>query len=199
MQGTLAAGTASSVVSATVFFGLPVGTDIALLGEDDAVVDASTGTVSGSWNLSVLTVSQAALQDYAYFGVHQDKAGNYDLTVPLGYYETPTSAMQVAWLDVYLDPSFNELSRTLVVEDPGGAVGAITPPPGSQLVALVRILSQTTGTIDWATVSGTVFDATQPLSLGTSSVSPATDVYLELDVTDVTNQTDWVSWTGTTP
>ncbi len=192
IRGQLAPGGADNLAKITATYGLVSEGTVILLGDNPGEVDGS-GTVTGSWDITVMGVKQGTKEDYAYLSASRTADGGLLLMVPFGY--RYGGVEQIVFLMLLLDSSGNERSRTFYAQV-GEAWGEFTPAAGSTVSTLLQVMGSG-GSLQWAYAMETALDPRQDLDFLFYSLNPGTQVYLNLTVQDIAGNGDYVSAGGT--
>jgi hypothetical protein len=175
IQGTLAAGSANGLASASLFYGVHVGNFYYLLGDEPAAYD--TATVGASWNFSSLTVFQGSVEAYGYSSF-QASGSNYLLTVDFMYQADSSSSPVYAPRQIAFEVTqagSRIISDTHYVQN-GSTFGELVPKAGSALGPIVKRVEAGSGKIDY------VYGGTTPFMATTgANGQPVFDVGLRFD------------------
>jgi hypothetical protein len=164
LTGTLAAGAAASISSATLTYGLrdAASSTVILLGEQPA--EWNPTTAGGTWDLSILSLSQGTTEGYGYLQLGVTGSGEVEAAIAFGYKATAGAEAQYCIRRMVFDASEKLVqdSYYLVVN---GQAGELTPAAGSELYPLVQQVDAA-GTTTWEYGGSTPFNPKQPINLG---------------------------------
>ena len=194
INAVLTAGTESAVTRAFLAYGLPDGGSGAYL-FGDAPADVTGNAVSGSWDWSILQVTQGAYKEYGYLSVAQVSATLGAASIPLAYDEPGAAALQMAVWRIVFDTGGNIVSNNVFLYS-GGGVAELAPASGSKLRAIVAHMPDfATWTRSWETSAApgsAGFDATQPLGLEFLTLPAGASVAAVLRVENAGGQGAWL-------
>ena len=197
LTGQLQPGTWVNVSSTTLFFGVVIGSDDIMLGDTPGQTSA-TGTMTGSWDASILKISQGSVWTYGYFSISVADAGLAAIDIPLSYKASSASSAQTVFYEIVFDTSSGGatlVSQTFYAVE-NGAYGELTPVAGSTLQTLLPVVSLDTGDSQWQAQSD-IFDATLPLVLGVETLPSGTQIFMGLTAEDYAGNSAWVYGGGT--
>jgi hypothetical protein len=195
VTGQLDTSTTADLASVSLMYGVADAANGVeyILGSNPAQLSDS-GLVTGTWNTSVLTLTQGAATQYGYLALEADEAsGTILASIPLAY-AAPGAAdlAEVIWL-IAMDPTTgNALQSTYYLLSQAGP-GELTPEPGSALYPL--ILQVDANGEQWVVSTQDGFDATQEISLDLQALNPGAVVTIYLLAQDYAGNTDFV-WAG---
>ena len=191
---TLAAGASLNIAQAQLLFGLRLQSgESVIAGDRPATYDDTT--VQGTWDLTVLSVSQGSTMGFAYLSVDQSTQNELSLLIPFAY-SVGGSQPQYVIRDLILDATGKPVQDTYFLQTSAG-VGQLSPEPGSTLQPLVQVID-TQGNVTWA-AGGDPMDATQPIALGMSMLNSGTDAFVALSIIGPSGDGDAVTALVTVP
>lgn len=170
LTGDLAPGAANVITRASMFYGVTLGTDTYLLGDEPTSYSASS--VQASWNLSALVLAQGTNEALGY--ASWEVSGAYWLlTIDFVYQASPTAAAEYAPRQVVLSNSGATIVSDTYYVSNGSTFGELTPVAGSQLTPVVKSID-TNGNVAYALATSTPFTASTD-----ANGRPAFDIKLE--------------------
>lgn len=195
LQGSLVAGTGAYVTSAVVDFGV-VDADsqsVVLLGELPAQVAGDE--VGGTWDLTVLTLSQDGHTAFAYLGLEVE--GAYLIaTIPFAYTVPGAAEAQLALLYYVLEAATGDVVQATYYAVTDGGYGELYPVAGSTLAPIVPVAGADGG-VSWAPTSDQAFDPLREIASDVAPLPEGSYVYASLTVSDFGGHTDTVYATAT--
>ncbi|MEI8095782.1 MAG: clostripain-related cysteine peptidase [Spirochaetales bacterium] len=197
LTGTLPKDVVTKVVEGLFSFGMIDGEDLVFLGDTEVFIDDETGEVSGTWDLQILKMKQGKNEAYCYSSETGKEDGGFEYTIPLRYYEKGKISGDGEDISLVLntDAEYNVTGQEYfsTVHDKWGA---FTPRKGS---VVVPTWERATGDGESVTEATTDvgFDPTKGLTYDYEAIdTETTDIYLELEVYDVGDNSDYVSYEG---
>lgn len=189
VAGNLAAGANAAIATADLHYGFRLNTgEVALLGDQPASFDATT--VTGQWDLSVLTLQQGATTGYAYLSLQASGSSNVAAVIPFAY-SAPGAASEAYCIRQLVFDSNNTLVQDTYYLITDAGVGELTPQSGSTVKPLLQIMDAQ-GNVNWA-YGGDPMNPAAEISMSFSTVNPGTQVYGELRIANAGGQGDLVS------
>ncbi|WP_224247749.1 clostripain-related cysteine peptidase [Hyalangium gracile] len=209
ISSTLATGAAASIARATLFYGLQLGSSYFLLGDEPAEVSATEAV--GSWDRSLLVVSQGTNEAYAYSNI--EYGSDYaSLNIDFAYRASASAPVQLCIRQMVFQATSAGLVKVVdrYYLRNGNAWGELSPQPGSTLNPIVRQLfvdSQGNTTSQYVYSAQTPFVATAAgdgsmvfnMNLQFRAIAKGTPVVVALDVRNASNAGDFVIGAGSLP
>lgn len=194
-SGDLAAGSASSIATAELLYGfrLPNSNDIAILGDVPAQYDGSV--VQGSWDLSVLTLTQGSVTGFAYLSIQTSGSSNWAAVIPFEY-TAPGRDPTYCIRQLIFDASNQLVQDTYYLVTDAG-VGELAPVAGSSVSPLIQLLDAN-GEVSWA-LGGEPMNPAQEIQLGFNYVNSGVQAFGALVIKNSADQGDLVSSLATVP
>jgi hypothetical protein len=176
---------------------------ITFLGDEDAdLSDDGSGTATGTYDLSYLTLSDGIDTTTAYLSLYGERDGDVvQADVPLSYYSPDGQEAGDLILSSVIDAGTGEtLSATYYVfDEESGTYGEFVPEPDWIVVPVVLNVLED-GTEEWLLTSDVgLFADLDSLSYELSALPSGTRLFLELVVVDFGGNADSVSTLYTLP
>jgi hypothetical protein len=146
VQGTLAADGASSVARAVLYEGIVDGNSLIVVGEEPALYGGTS--VAGTWDLSVLSLSQGSNVGYGYSSFSTVDASHAELDVVFAYRKSPSAEAQYCLRSLVFSVDGSggvTLSSDAYFLATNGVFGELSPVAGSTLMPLVKTIDLDTG------------------------------------------------------
>jgi len=198
VDATLAAGALQATTTAFLAYGMPLdGGHAFLLGDLPMQASNVAGEdhLMASWPYAVLHLTQSspAHEEYGYLSIGTSGAATYVALIPFAYYPPGAAEGRSAFRQLVYN-STSILSDIYYAASEAGAVGQLSPLPGSTLRALLCYLDDPT---QWSgcqwTESGTGFDATQPILCDFPTLSSGAPFFLGLRVENAAGNGEWLT------
>jgi hypothetical protein len=189
LTGTFDPAATGNLTDAIVAYGMVGGDDeVVFIGEEPADISPDgSGTVTGDYDLTALTVSDGTTTQMGYLDLEVDKeAGVASIDVPMAYYETgdPTAAPQMAMLHLTVNTTTGDaLESTTYLLGEDGMVGELTPADGS-VMQPVLLARSADGTLAWQPSDDTPLSADGDLTIDFAPLPMQTPVLAQLALTD---------------
>ena len=154
VSGQFGADAEDNISESYLYYGL-VNDDnsVTYFGDKPAEVSSDgTGVASAFYNLGYLTISDGEDTSIAYLSFAQDAtSGTATISVPLNYYETPSSDPTDALLELGLDPATGSIiSETYYAYNPNtGTYGELSVTPDGLIFPLVQNYDPTADEYIW--------------------------------------------------
>jgi hypothetical protein len=197
LTGVLPKTVVSKVVEGLFSYGLVDGEDLIFLGDNEVSIDDGTGEVSGTWDLQVLKMKQGKNEAYCYSSEAETEEGLHEYTIPLRYYDKGKIKGDGEKISLVLttDADYkvtNEQYFSMVYDK----WGAFTPRKGSVVVPTwEHAIGDGESVTEATTLVG--FDPTKNLTYDYEELdAETTEIYLELEVYDVGDNSDYVTYQG---
>jgi len=200
LYGTLAKGTADSVIDTTFYYGLVDEGITVFLGDQSADVDQTSGEVVATWDRTVLELSQGDKSTWGYLSLSSTEDGEMLFSVPFAYFKSG-KVVGDNWDYVYIDMTINAdgeiTSLTLFKETDDGKLAELKPVRGSVIVPLLEVVDEE-GESTMEMIEEWGFDARnwEDIAFDYSPIDSGFEVYLELSVYDSADNDDWLYWQG---
>jgi hypothetical protein len=192
-RGQLSSNAAEFITASELYYGyVQADNTLVVLGDRPASVVGSGAQayVEGSWNLTALKLTQGTKSGYAYLSLEAASNGMIAATMPLAYFESPTSQGQYALRVLLIDSAGTVSQDAFYVESEGG-FGEMSAVPGAILIPLVQIVDANgEASFDVLTGGSAQFDATQPISLSFESLRTGTNAFGLLSINDYKGEGD---------
>jgi hypothetical protein len=197
LSGVLPKTVVSKVVEGLFSYGIVDGEDLIFLGDNEVSIDDETGEVSGTWDLQVLKMKQGKNEAYCYSSETATEDGLHEYTIPLRYYDKGKIKGDGQEISLVLttDADYkvtNEQYFSMVRDK----WGAFTPRKGSVVVPTWE-----KATVDGESVTEATtlvgFDPTKNLTYDYEKLdAETTEIYLKMEVYDVGDNSDYVTYQG---
>lgn len=205
VSGTFDLAAQGNLTSAAIDYGIvdPDGTVTFIGTEPASISDDGSGQVVGTFDLTVLTISDGENTTYAYLDMSvDDETGLVTIDVPLAYYPPGDGAASYddVLLSLVFDSDGNLVSETYYVyNDKTDTYGELTTDPDGTIVPLLW-QSNADGSGEWVPATDVGLSADLPkLVYDLETLDAGTELYVELSVTDFGGNDDFVSAYATVP
>lgn len=205
VSGTFDLAAQGNLTSAAIDYGIADadGTVTFIGTEPASISDDGSGQVTGTFDLTVLTISDGQDTTYAYLDMSVDEeSGLVTIDVPLAYYPPDDSAASYddVLLSLVFDIDGNLVSETYYVyNDTTDTYGELTTDPDGIIVPLLW-QSNGDGSGEWVPSTDVGLFADLPnLVYDLETLDAGTELYVELSVTDFGGNEDFVSAYATVP
>ena len=207
VQGTLAAEGVSAVARASMLEGLVSNNALLVLNEEPAALNGAT--VQGTWDLSILSLTQGGNTGYGFASLEQLSSTKFALDILFAYRRTAGGAPQdcIRQLVFTADAAGNvAISSDAYYVSTNGAFGELSPEAGSTLTPLIKTVDLSTGQEGYADGASQAFTTSVvggkqafDLSLKYVTVASGKQVFGLLTAQNAAGQGDAVIGVAVTP
>lgn len=197
VRGTLAAGSASSIASATLRYGLydQQGGYVYVTGDTPAGYDERF--VTGQWDLSVLRIAQGNVAGFVYLSVAVEQGNYLSASLPFAYLRPGSQQPETVLLRYVFDPQGNVVQASYYLITEAGP-GELTPEPGSTMYPLIFAASvNDPNDAGWGYGTDQPLDATRQFDITPQALGAGASIYVELNAANISGAGDYVYVVGT--